>query len=186
MPIITFVRHCESEYNRKNIFCGRLDSDVTIEGLEEAQKCDLTNEKFDFFYCSKQKRTRKTLKAMFPNVKPIEDNRLATRYLGDWEGKLKSTIDTNLVDLYKKGLYTPPNAETPDEIDMRICNFIKDLFEKYEPSQKILVVTSNGIIRAIKRIYFQDAININTDNLGSIVLTNKEYLEWRKENDCQL
>lgn len=177
MPIITFVRHCESECNRKNIFCGRLDSDVTIEGLEEAKKSNLTNENFDFFYCSGQKRTKKTLKAMFPNVEPIEDDRLVTRYLGDWEGKTKSSIDTYLVDLYKKGLYTPPNAETSNEIDIRICNFIKELFEKYRPSQKILVVTSNGIIRSIKRTYFKDTININTNNLDYIVLTDKEYLE---------
>ena len=182
MPKITFVRHCESECNRKDIFCGRLDSDVTIEGLEAAKKSNLVNEKFDFFYCSVQKRTKRTLKAMFPNIEPIEDNRLVTRYLGDWEGKLKSSIDTVLVDLYKKELYTPPNAETPNQIDTRICSFIKELFEKYTSSQKILVVTSNGVIRSIKRTYFKDIINVNTNNLDYIVLTNKEYFDWKKSD----
>jgi len=184
MPVITFVRHCESEYNRKNMFCGRIDSDVTAEGLEEAKKCALVNETFDLFYCSTQKRTKRTLKAMFPNVKPIEDNRLITRYLGDWEGKSKSSLDANLVDLYKKGMYNPPNAETSDEIDIRIRNFVNDLFKNNTQSTRILVVTSNGVIRSIKRIYFKDTININTKNLDYIILTNEEYLEWRKENDC--
>jgi 2,3-bisphosphoglycerate-dependent phosphoglycerate mutase len=33
---IVFVRHGESEWNLKNLFCGWVDSDLSAKGLEEA------------------------------------------------------------------------------------------------------------------------------------------------------
>ena len=183
MPIVTFVRHGESRYNKKGLFCGRIYCCLTKQGMQSAQKSEISKLDFDYFYCSPQQRTKQTLQAMFPNIIPIEDERLSTLYLGDWEGKRKSLMDQTLVNLYRSGKYTPPNGETFEEIDKRTYNFVCDIFDTYPKNKKILVVTSNGIIRSIKRTFLGDNINVYTDNLEYITLTNKEYLEGKNKYD---
>lgn len=183
MPVVTFIRHAESEYNKKGIFCGRIDCNITEEGIENAKKCALTKEYFDIYYCSPQRRTKQTLQAMFPEAIPIEDERLLTMHLGEWEGRDKTKINKQLVQLYRDGKYMPISGESIIEIDRRVCEFINEIFCKYTKNERILVVTSNGVIRSIKRNFIKEDFNINTDNLGYIVLTDKQYMEWRKEND---
>lgn len=183
MPIVTFVRHAESEYNKKDIFCGRIDCNITKDGMKKAKECNLTKEEFDIYYCSPQRRTKQTLQAIFAEAIPIEDERLLTMYLGDWEGKEKKQINKEMVQLYREGKYMPPNGESIIEIDKRVREFIEEIFCKYTQKERILVVTSNGVIRSIKRNFLKDNFNVNTDNLEYIILTDKEYIEWRSEND---
>ncbi len=177
MPIVTFVRHAESEYNKKQKFCGRIDCNITKEGKEKAKQSNIAKQQFHTYYCAPQRRTRQTLEVMFPGVKPIEDSRLLTLDLGEWEGKEKSKINQNLVALYRRGKYTPPNGEKPEEIERRVGQFMKEIFCQYSKEEKILVVTSNGVIRAIKRMFLKDDVNVQTDNLGYIVLKDEDVMK---------
>jgi alpha-ribazole phosphatase len=184
MPILIFVRHAETDFNRDGIFAGRTDCNITAEGFEQAKKLFEEEQKhFDVIYCSPLRRTRQTLEAIMPGCVPIVDERIIEISLGEWEGKEKASFDKELIALYRAGQYTPPGAETTLQVDKRVCGFVKNLFEKYKNNERVLIVTHNGVMRSIKRNFVFDYSNIMSKNLGSIVLTEEHlrYYEHKKE-----
>lgn len=175
MPTLKFIRHAETTLNRDGIFGGRTDCDATFEGLEKAKNLLKAEEKnFDFIYISPLKRTRQTLDVILPNSNPIIDARIIEVSLGEWEGKRKSDFDQNLVAMYRVGKYFPLGAETNEEVDKRVCDFVESLFCKYI-TEKILIVTHNGVMKSIKRNFVKDYGNIMSKNLEMITITDTEF-----------
>lgn len=184
MPILTFIRHAETELNRAGIFAGRTDCNITKEGFEEAKKVLHENEKnFDYIYCSPLKRTKQTLEAIIPGSEPIVDERIIEIYIGEWEGKKKSSFDRNLLALYRTGQYTPPGAETTEQVDKRVCDFVESLYRTYKKDEKILIVTHNGVMRSIKRNFVRDYDNIMSKNLGTIILTEEDFKYYKQKQE---
>lgn len=183
MPVLIFIRHAETDFNRDGIFAGRTDCNITKEGFEKAKNLLRKDQKhFDYIYCSPLKRTKQTLEAIIPGSVPIVDERITEISIGEWEGKKKDSIDKDLVALYRYGQYTPPGAETTSQVDKRVCNFVKSLFENYQDDEKILIVTHNGVMRSIKRNFINEYSNIMSKNLGCIVLT-EEHLKYYEQNN---
>ena len=183
---ITFIRHAESEYNREGIWTGRADCNLTDEGIRCAKKLGETiNKDFDIIYCSPLKRTKQTLFAIFPEAKPIYDNRIIEISVGEWENTKKELYSNELRELFRKGLYTPPGGETHSDVDKRVCDFIEDVFEKFHGDEKILVVTHNGIMRAIKRIFIEKTNEIMSKNLETFVLTEEDYKRYQERHDFE-
>lgn len=185
MPILIFIRHAETDYNRAGIFAGRTDCNITNEGLEQSKRLLKDEEKdFDYIYCSPLKRAKQTVEAILPGSNPIIDERITEICIGEWEGKRKDTFDKNLVALYRAGQYNPPGAETTAKVDKRVCDFVENMFKIYKNNEKILIVTHNGVMRSIKRNFIKDFNNIMSKNLGSIILTDKDfeyYLQRRQD-----
>lgn len=183
---VIFIRHAESEYNRDGIWAGRADCSLTDKGIKAAQKLGETNDKdFDVIYCSPLKRTKQTLFAIFPEAKPIYDDRIIEISVGEWENTKKELYSNELRELFRKGLYTPPGGETHSDVDKRVCDFIEDVFEKFHGDEKILVVTHNGIMRAIKRNFMKKTNEIMSKNLGTLVLTEKDYRRYQEKQDFE-
>ena len=173
---LTFVRHAESENNKAGIFAGRTDCNITEEGRKKAQKLlKEDNKNFDYIYCSPLKRTIQTLHEIIPNVEPIIDERIIEVSIGEWTGKKKCDVDEKLLSLYRIGKYTPPGAETPKQVDKRVCDFVESLFIKYKDNEKILVIAHNGIMKSIKRNFIKNCENIMNKNLEIISITEKEF-----------
>lgn len=176
MTTLTFIRHAETTYNKSETWAGRIDCSITSEGFEEAKHAFENYEMhFDFIYCSPLKRTQETLAAIIPNSTPLIDERIIEACIGEWEGKKKSLFDSNLIEKYKLGEYTPTKGESFDEVDKRVCNFIEDLFNTYTNDEKILIVTHNGVMRSIKRNFIEEYDNIMSKNLECIVLNKNNY-----------
>ncbi len=87
----------------------------------------------------------------------------------------KDDISQELVLNYRDGLYTPPNAETMQEVDYRVAGFVSELFESYDDDTKILAITHNGVMRSIKRNFLPNYKNIMSNNLDSIILDKSNY-----------
>lgn len=173
---LTFVRHAESENNKAGIFAGRTDCNITQEGREKAKNLLKEEEKdFDYIYCSPLKRTIQTLQEIIPNAEPIIDERIIEVSIGEWTGKKKCDVDENLLNLYRIGKYTPPGAETPKQVDKRVCDFVESLFSKYKDNEKILVIAHNGVMKSIKRNFIKNYENIMNKNLEVISVTEKEF-----------
>ena len=184
MPILIFIRHAETEFNRDGIFAGRTDCNITKEGFEQAKKLFEEEQKhFDYIYCSPLRRTKQTLEAIIPGSVPIVDERIIETSIGDWEGKKKDIFDKNLLALYRAGQYTPPRAETTSQVDERVCGFVKNMFEIYPGKEKILIVTHNGVMRSIKRNFVADYNNIMSPNLGCIALTEEHLRFYEHKNE---
>ena len=182
MPNVTFMRHAETVYNANKIFAGRIDCELSKKGIQDTLEVPTYQKNdFDVYYCSPLKRSMDTLKLVVKGVKQIKiDDRIIEISVGDWEGKKKNSISEELLRDYRNGTYTPPNAETTEEVDCRVINFVTDLFEKYDKNTKILVVTHNGVMRSIKRNFVQNYENIMSSNLDCITLDENNYNYYLK------
>ena len=175
MKQIIFLRHAETKINKEGRFCGAIDTDITEEGRKQAEKMQETFKEyhFDAIYCSPLKRTKQTLEAIFPNRKFIKEDGFTEISLGDWEGKNKETVVQSLRKDFQKGIYTPPHGEKHEDVEARVKETIERIFTTYPDDSLILVCTSNGIMRTIKRIY-----GIKTEKMMS---GNLEYFVIQKE-----
>jgi len=175
MPILTFIRHGETNYNKEGRFTGQAESHLTQKGIKEAkEKAKTMDTKFDYFYRSPLIRTQETLDAIIPGKKALIDERIIETSLGEWEGKKKDELDQKLLSKFRAGKYTPPGAETKEHVIERTCNFIDEMFEKYDDNDKVFVVTHAGILRAIQ-ISFFEKYETRVDNLQTIVIDKDRY-----------
>lgn len=185
MPNLTFMRHGESEANVAGFFAGGIDSNLTDKGREDARKFD-NSQQFDVFYVSPLKRTTQTLKEIYPNAEPIIDERITEVSIGDWQGKMKNEVDQHLLDLYRRGQYTPPNAESIQQIHKRACSFVEEIFSKYDNGTNILVVSHNAFIRNLRRIFLNTYDNYVPKNLETITITDEDFQEYLKRKEDQI
>lgn len=158
------------------VFAGRIDCSLSKNGMQmccEAAKWEWPS--YHAVYCSPLKRTKQTLNAIFPHCTPIFDDRIIEIFIGDWEGQEKQSLDQQAVQLYQQGLLTPPNGEAPDSVDRRVISFVEDLFETYDASERILVVTHNGVLRSVKRNFVRNYDSLSSNNLGLLTLTDEDY-----------
>ena len=175
MKQILFLRHAETNLNQEGRFCGRMDVEITEEGKKQAEKMQETFKEyhFDAIYCSPLKRTKQTLEAIFPNREFTEEDGFTEIGLGDWEGLKKENVNQKLRKAFQQGIYIPPHGEKHEEVEARVKEAIESIFESYPDGSVILVCTSNGIMRTIKRIY-----GIQTEKMMS---SNLELFSLKRE-----
>lgn len=98
---IVLIRHGESEWNKKNLFAGWSDVDLTSFGVEQAKEAGviLKKKKFSFDLCftSLLKRAIKTSSFILEEMDlmwiPVtKDWRLNERHYGDFQGKNRKDI----------------------------------------------------------------------------------------------
>ena len=183
MPQLFFIRHGQTEANVKGILTGRLETNLTQKGIDDAVALskELT-ENFDYYYCSPLTRTHQTLKAIKGDVEFIIDERITEVSSGDWQGKLKTELPEKEYDLYKKGQLNPPNGESLEDVDKRIKSFLEDMFSKYKSDEKILVVTHNAFMRNLKRMFIEKDKVGEPKNL-EIFMVNDEMYKSIKQHE---
>ena len=182
MPQLYFIRHGQTEANVKGILTGRLETNLTQKGIDDAIELskELT-EDFDYYYCSPLTRTHQTLKAIKGDVEYIVDERITEVSSGDWQGKLKSELPEVEYDLYKKGLLNPPNGESLEDVDKRIKSFLKDMFAKYKAEERILVVTHNAFMRNLKRMFIDKDKVSEPKNLEIFTVNDEMYKKLEQQ-----
>ena len=147
--IIYFVRHGETEWNKKEIVQGHKDSPLTLRGRNNAEKLGriLRDKNIEIIYSSDLGRCVQTSKVInkWLKVKIIKTKELRERNFGDFNGrpnrKVKETLDLNNPD------EKAPNGESFNEQKKRAVSFIQRLFAK--KFKKNLLVIHDGTARAI-------------------------------------
>lgn len=184
MPQLFFIRHGQTEANVKGILTGRLETNLTQKGIDDAIALskELT-EDFDYYYCSPLTRTHQTLKAIKGDVEFIIDERITEVSSGDWQGKLKTELPEEEYDLYKKGQLNPPNGESLEDVDRRIKAFLEDMFSKYKSDEKILVVTHNAFMRNLKRMFIDKDKVGEPKNLEIFMVNDEMYKNLDKHEE---
>ena len=159
---IWFVRHAQSEYNKKKLFTGWHDPELTEHGIHIAHelKEELYGIKFNKIYSSPLKRALNTAKILTDEQEIIVDDRLKERSYGDWSAKNKEELKIAVGedDYYaaRRGWVTsPPNGESLKDVSIRVKPFLDELPE----SGNILVVSHGNTIRAISVLF-----GVNTEN----------------------
>lgn len=151
---IYFVRHGETEHNKKGVTTGHIDSPLTSEGKEEALKTSLEIPMdFSEIYSGDLARYKQTAEILNEqlNIPIIYDSRLRERHFGSLENKSWEEIGPELRELDKnqKYNYHPYGGESVEDVQNRLFSFINELREK---KGKFLVVTSGGIIRLLHNL----------------------------------
>lgn len=129
MYTLVVIRHGESEWNKKNLFCGWTDVDISEKGFEEAKAAGELLKKegfsFDLCYTSILKRAIHTAYTVLDEmdltwIPVIKDYRLNERHYGALQGLNKSeTTDKygeSQVHLWRRSYdVRPPALEENDE-----------------------------------------------------------------------
>lgn len=165
--IIYFIRHGETEWNKKKITQGHQDSPLTLKGKNNAEKLGriLRNKNIEIIYSSDLGRCIETSNIInkWLKVKIVKAKELRERNFGDFNGqpdkKVKKIL--NLKDLDEKA----PNGESFNDQKKRVALFIKKLFAK--KFKKILLVVHDGTARAIL------GHSMSVDKIYSIEENNK-------------
>ena len=175
MPKLYFIRHGQTNANVDCVLTGRMETDLTQKGIDDAKKIgESLDANFDYYYCSPLKRTKQTLEAIIGNVDYIVDDRITEVYSGDWQGRFKSELPEKEYTLYKEGLLTPPNGESLDDVDKRIISFLDDMFKKYGDDVNILIVTHNAFMRNLKRLFTDENV-VEPKNLETFIVDKNMY-----------
>lgn len=126
---LILVRHGQSTYNKKNLFTGWLDVELTLQGIQEAKKAGKiiknNNLTFDIAYTSELKRAEKTLEYILKeikqkNIQVIKTYKLNERHYGALQGlnkdEMKKKFGEEQVNLWRRSLYEkPPELSKKDK-----------------------------------------------------------------------
>jgi len=134
---IVMVRHGESEWNQKNLFCGWYDALLSDKGKEEAKSAGVAlknaDYKFDVAYTSVLTRAQVTLQAILEGINqtdiPINKTwRLNERHYGGLTGLNKAETAAKYGDaqvaIWRRSFDVPPPAMEPDHA--YYDNIVKD------------------------------------------------------------
>ncbi len=140
-----FIRHGETDWNKKNIIMGSIDIPLNAVGIEQAQKAAaiLVNENFDSIVSSPRIRALKTAEIIAAAVGKtvILDAGFVEREWGEAEGKphdpTKSLFSEN---------DTPIGAEPFLAFQKRATSSIGQVLREYE---RPLIVSHGGVFKAL-------------------------------------
>lgn len=173
---ILVTRHGQTDWNMEKRIQGRSDIELNSKGIEQAYqtKENLKEEKIDLIFCSPLKRAKQTANIINEerNVPIIYDERLLEICYGENEGKIQDEFDYN-------GFWNVINtheykdAENVNSLIKRVENFMNELKERKE--ENVLIVTHNGVCRAIN-VYFYGVPEDN--NLIKLGIKNCEIVEY--------
>jgi 2,3-bisphosphoglycerate-dependent phosphoglycerate mutase len=156
-------RHAETFDNRRGIFSGWRDSELTSKGLAQAQKVaeQLKRYRIDYAFTSHLKRARKTLEIVLeahPSVPVFADDRLIERCYGLLQGKSKRKIAHENPDwfaqIHRGYELAPPNGESLRMVEKRVLSFLEQLRDwlGQNPGNVAISCHSNSI-RPIRRVF---------------------------------
>ena len=170
--LLVLVRHGESVWNKKNLFTGWKDVDLTERGVEEARKAgqDLKARgiTFDIAFTSKLIRAQKTLTIMLEelgqtDLETIEEQALNERNYGDLTGLNKDDArekwGEEQVHIWRRSFdIPPPGGESLKGTADRVLPYFRQHILPVVLSGKSVLVAAHG--NSLR------ALIMELDNLG--------------------
>ena len=155
---ITFVRHCETDWNKEERCQGVTDLELNSNGFMQAKKLGIffNNEQVQYAFCSDLKRARQTI----DNIN--YDKRFSVTYSEKLremdQGEFEGLSLSYLRDKYSKELriwrenpenFRLPKGETLGEVRDRGMDYLKYITEILPQDCTVLIVTHNLVIASI-------------------------------------
>ena len=170
------VRHGETLENSNNCLVGRINSDLTSTGREQAKKVSeyFKNKNIDLIVSSPLDRCRTTSSIISDNKIPIiYDDKLLGRDHGEFTGMPRDSVDFNEYWNINKNIQYE-RAESVKDLYDRVASLIEYLKETYK-GKNIIIVTHSGIMRVL--YYYFEGIPDN-GVLSSITIKNCQVFEY--------
>ncbi|HHI82365.1 MAG TPA: 2,3-bisphosphoglycerate-dependent phosphoglycerate mutase [Rhizobiales bacterium] len=161
---LVLVRHGESEWNRKNLFTGWADPDLTEKGVAEAieagKKLKAKGLTFDIAYTSVLGRATRTLDLMLKQLgqtglETVYDQALNERNYGDLIGLNKDDArkkwGDEQVHIWRRSYDTPPpgGESLKDTAERVLPYFRKKILPDVLAGKKVLVSAHGNSLRAL-------------------------------------
>ncbi len=161
---LVLVRHGQSEWNRKNLFTGWADVDLTEQGIAEAHKAAaLLRErgmKFDEAFTSGLIRAQRTLDIILKDLGQADipitrDKALNERDYGDLVGMNKDDArkkwGEEQVHIWRRSYDVPPpgGESLKDTAERAVPYFRQHILPKVEKGENVLVSAHGNSLRAI-------------------------------------
>ena len=162
--LLVLVRHGQSDWNKKNLFTGWRDPDLTeqgvAEGVESGQALKAGGYEFDVAFTSELIRAQKTndliLKEIGQTDLPIVRNQaLNERDYGDLAGLNKDDArekwGEEQVHIWRRSYDTPPpgGESLKDTADRVLPYFDKEILPRLLDGERILIAAHGNSLRAL-------------------------------------
>ena len=161
---LVLVRHGQSEWNKKNLFTGWKDPELTSLGIKEAIKAGKLlknkNIKFDIMFTSDLLRAQETGRLILehmdqPDVPVIKDQSLNERNYGDLAGLNKDDARENWgeeqVHIWRRSFDVPPpgGESLKDTAERVLPYFHSEILPKVEDGLDVLIAAHGNSLRAL-------------------------------------
>ena len=161
---LVLVRHGQSEWNKKNLFTGWKDPNLTDLGIEEAKKAgNLLKERglaFDIMFTSDLFRAQETGRIILEqmnlgHIEVIKDQSLNERNYGDLAGLNKDEARVKWgeeqVHIWRRSYdIPPPGGESLKNTAERVLPYFNsEILPRIKESQNILVAAHGNSLRAL-------------------------------------
>ncbi len=181
---IYITRHSKTLWNEEKRLQGRLDSELTEEGVENAlalkKYLQEHSFQFDYVYSSPIPRAYHTACLLFDRQNIVTDERLMEMNFGDFEGQKISDLLMYHHDLYDQLWNHPeqfdriPHGESYQEVIDRVKNFLADLKRLPQDSQ-VMIVTHGMCFVIFMSIFLElaqeELVSINQQIVEGCSLT---------------
>lgn len=165
MAYLILVRHGLSEWNKKGLWTGWKDPDLSQEGREEAKQAGLKIKdlQIDKAYTADLKRTIQTLDEIKKvleneNVPTVVDWHMRERNYGDLAGKNKWEVKEKYGDeqfqKWRRGWDEPiPNGETLKDVYNRVVPYYQEsILPELKEGKNIIITASGNSLRALVKL----------------------------------
>lgn len=162
--MLVLVRHGQSEWNKKNLFTGWKDVDLTEQGIAEAtaagQKLKARGLAFDIAYTSHLMRAQKTLELILGEIgasklETIENEALNERDYGDLVGLNKDDArkkwGDEQVHIWRRSYDVPPpgGESLKDTVARVLPYYMQHILPDVLRGKRVLVSAHGNSLRAI-------------------------------------
>lgn len=162
--VLVLVRHGQSEWNKRNLFTGWRDPDLTEQGVEEAHKAGKLLKaqgiSFDIAYTSVLKRAQRTLSIIMENLGQTEvpvicDKALNERDYGELSGLNKDDArkqwGEEQVLIWRRSYdVPPPGGESLKDTAARVLPYYKKhIWPDVKEGKNVIVAAHGNSIRAL-------------------------------------
>lgn len=182
---LVLVRHGQSEWNKKNLFTGWKDPDLTEQGTQEAIEAGKTlgdlGMQFDIAFTSVLQRAEKTCQHILDGVgqsdlETIHDQALNERNYGDLAGLNKDDArekwGEEQVHIWRRSYDTPPPGEEGESLKdtgARVWPYyMTEILPRVLKGETVLVAAHGNSLRSLVMILDKmDTVSITKLNLGT-------------------
>jgi 2,3-bisphosphoglycerate-dependent phosphoglycerate mutase len=162
--LLVLVRHGESEWNKKNLFTGWRDVDLTEKGIAEARAAGRSLKaqglRFDIAFTSALIRAQKSLDLMLEelgqnSVPIVKDQALNERDYGDLSGLNKDDArkkwGAEQVHVWRRSYdVAPPGGESLKDTAARVLPYyIQEILPRVLDGDNVLVSAHGNSLRAL-------------------------------------
>lgn len=153
---IILIRHGYTDGNEKGIYQGRLDLNLSEEGINQCKEVEVKLKQLNInaIYCSDLRRAIQSGEIIFPHEKLNVIEAIREIDFGLWEGLNYKQISV----VYKKEFeqfikdyvnFTFPEGESFKQFYLRVEKWLSETIKNHKKGETIAIVSHGGVIKAI-------------------------------------